>query len=289
MPVPRLFEAAADPGEQWAHVLACLVGLTGPETRPALLAELAGEELEGAAEALTRERQALDGYGVDVLVRDRGRRWVLGIQGTLAFDADATGGIRGAADRLGTFGERVISVAVTPDRAAPPAVEAAREGGRDVRHRSWLRVRDWVQERPERGNAQGVDLALLREAEYFLTPRVAELYRLEKLMAEVSQALRPAFAAMFFDLNDRSPAPLVAGGRSGPGSTRIAFPRTGDAAAVMGVEGGALSLRLAEPGLWPGVDEPGGWSSLAVGQPTDYLRARSVVLAAAGRLLQAPR
>ena len=288
MPVPRLFEAAADPREQWAHVLACLVGLTGPETRPALLAELVGEELDGAADAQARERQALDGFGVDVLVRDRGRRWVVGVQVTLAFDADATGGITGAADRLASLGDRVISVTVTPDRTAPPAVEAARAGGRDVRHRSWLRVRDWVQERPERGGAQGVDLMLLREAEYFLTPRVAELYRLEKLMPDVPQALRPAFAAMFFDLNDRSPAPLVAGGPSGPGSTRIAFPRTGDAAAEILLSDDALALRLAEPGLWPEASDPS-WSSLAVTQPADYLRARSVVLAAAGRLLQGPR
>ena len=37
----------------------------------------------------------------------------------------------------------------------------------------------------------GVDLALLREAEYFLTPRVAELYRLEELSPPITPALRP--------------------------------------------------------------------------------------------------
>ena len=83
------------------------------------------------------------------------------------------------------------------------------EGGRDVRHLSWLRLRDWVQERPERGRAQGTDLLLLREAEYFLTPRVAELYRLEGLMPLVAAGLRPSLAGIFFDLNELAPAPLI--------------------------------------------------------------------------------
>ena len=282
MPVPRLFEAPSDQRERWIHVMACLIGLSGPDTRPALVAELAGEDLPGAENSQTREAHPLGGAGVDILVRDRERRWAVAIQATLGFDADAHAGITAAHAALADQAERVIGVIVTPDRKPSAAIRAAQADGVDARHKSWLRVRDWVQERPERGGAKGVDLALLREAEYFLTPRVAELYRLEELMPAVPASLRPALASVFFDLNDISPAPHIAMGQSGASEARIAFPRTGDPAAEILLNDGALSLRLEE-------GDAGGASTLSIREPSDWVSGRSGVLAAARRVLPAAR
>jgi hypothetical protein len=278
MPVPRLFEAPSDQRERWIHVLACLVGLSGPETRPALVAELTGEDLSGAEDAQTREAHPLGGTGVDILIRDRERRWAVAVQATLGFDADAFAGIAAAHAALAGQAERVIGVIITPDRKPPASVQAAQADGIDARHKSWLRVRDWVQERPERGSAKGVDLALLREAEYFLTPRVAELYRLEELAPTLTSALRPTLAAIYFDLNDLSPAPLIATGPTGAAEARIAFPRTGEASAEIQLDNGDLTVRLAE-----------GDGALTVREPADWVRARSGTLAAARRMLPAPR
>ena len=108
-----------------------------------------------------------------------------------------------------------------------------------------------MQERPERGRAQGTDLMLLREAEYFLTPRVAELYRLEGLMPMVDAPLRPSLAGMFFDLNDLAPAPLI---QNEEGAARVAFPRTGDAVVEIAAGGGGLRLRW--PPATPGPASP---------------------------------
>lgn len=289
MPVPRLFEVPSDQRERWIHVLACLIGLSGPETRPALVAELAGEDLPGVEDAQTREAHPLGGAGVDILVRDRERRWVLAVQATLGFDADAHTGIVAAHAGLTDQAERVIGVIVTPDRKPSAAIIAAQADGVDARHKSWLRVRDWVQERPERGAAKGVDLALLREAEYFLTPRVAELYRLEELMPTVPAALRPALASVFFDLNDISPAPHIATGRSGASEARIAFPRTGDPAAEIVLRDGELSLRLADRDAGGAFQVNGSSSTLSIREPADWVRGRSGALAAARRLLPVPR
>jgi hypothetical protein len=178
MPAPRLFEGPSEQRERWIHPLACLLGLCGPDTRPALVSELAGDDLPGAADATVREAQPLGDGRADILVRDRDGRWAVVILSTLGYDADLQAAIESAHAALADKAERIIGVVITPDRKPPAAVTAAAAGGLDVRHKSWLRVRDWVQERPERGNAQGVDAALLREAEYFYTPRVAELYRL---------------------------------------------------------------------------------------------------------------
>ena len=209
MPVPRLFEASYEPREQWVHVIATLLGLGGPETRTALVEEISGEALPSADAMLVREQRPLPdapgGLVADIVARGAG--WTLAVQATLAFDADDADRLIATHDALAVSKDRCIVIALTPDRKAPPAVERAMEGGRDVRHRSWLRLRDWVQERPERGRAQGTDLMLLREAEYFLTPRVAELYRLEGLMPLVAAGLRPSLAGMFFDLNELAPAP----------------------------------------------------------------------------------
>lgn len=278
MPVPRLFEAPSDQRERWVHVLACLVGLSGPETRPALVAELTGEDLPGAEDAQTREAHPLGGAGVDILVRDREKRWAVAVQATLGFEADAHPGIVAAHNALAGQAERVIGVVITPDRKPPAAVHSAQSDGVDARHKSWLRVRDWVQERPERGAAKGLDLALLREAEYFLTPRVAELYRLEELAPTLTSALRPTLSAIFFDLNDLSPAPLIATGPTGATEARIAFPRTGDVSAEIRLDNGDLSVQLAE------TDGP-----LSVREPADWVRARSGILAAARRMLPALR
>ncbi len=289
MPVPRLFEAPSDQRERWIHVLACLIGLSGPETRPALLAELTGEDLPGVDDAQTRESHPLGGAGVDILVRDRDRRWAVAVQATLGFEADAHAGIVAAHAALADQAERVIGVVITPDRKASAAIATAQADGADARHKSWLRVRDWVQERPERGGSTGVDLALLREAEYFLTPRVAELYRLEELMPGLPAALRPALAAVFFDLNDVSPAPLIATGPSGASEARIAFPRTGDPAAEILIQGGALALRLADRDVGGGFVANGVASTLAINAPLDWVRGRSAALATARRLLPVPR
>lgn len=289
MPVPRLFEVPSDQRERWVHVLACLIGMSGAETRPALLAELTGEDLPGVEDAQTREAHPLGGAGVDVLIRDRERRWAVAVQATLGFDADAYPGIVAAHGALADQAERVIGVVITPDRKPSAAVQAAQADGIDVRHKSWLRVRDWVQERPERGGSSGVDLALLREAEYFLTPRVAELYRLEELSPPIGQALRPTLAAVFFDLNDIAPAPLIASGATGTTEARIAFPRTGDAAAEILLDNGVLSVRLADGDVAGGFVGENSSSTLTIQEPADWVRNRSGALAVARRLLPVSR
>jgi hypothetical protein len=286
MPVPRLFEASSDPREQWVHVLATLLGLGGPETRTALVEELSGEQLPEADALLVREQRPMGGLIADIVARGAG--WTFAVQATLAFDADEEERLRATYDALAESYDRCIVVAITPDRKAPAAVERAAADGRNVRHRSWLRVRDWVQERPERGRAQGTDLLLLREAEYFFTPRVAELYRLEGLMPMLAPALRPSLAGMFFDLNEIAPAPLI---QNEAGAARVAFPRTGDPQAeiAVGTEGGlALTLASAEGG--PGFTADGdGRQRLQISAADDYLAARAWAQSTAKSLLPARR
>lgn len=289
MPVPRLFEAASEPREQWVHVVATLLGLGGPETRTALVEEIAGEALAGADSMLVREGRALpdaaDGLVADVVARGAG--WTLAVQATLAFDADDADRLIATHEALSASKDRCVVVALTPDRKPPESVRRAAEGGRDVRHRSWLRLRDWVQERPERGSAQGTDLLLLREADYFLTPRVAELYRLEGLMPLVGRALRPSLAGIFFDLNDLAPAPRI---QNEAAAARVAFPRTGDPRVEIALADGGLTLRLASEAAGPGFADAGeGWTRLAVGDPADYLAARAWAQSTARSLLPARR
>ena len=290
MPVPRLFEAASDPREQWVHVVATLLALGGPETRTALVEEISGEALPDADALLVREQRVLadspDGLVADVVARGAG--WTFAIQATLAFDAAEAERLVATYDALTASADRCIVIALTPDRKPPPAVMEAVAGGlRNIRHRSWLRVRDWVQERPERGRAQGTDLMLLREAEYFLTPRVAELYRLEGLMPMVGPGLRPSLAGMFFDLNDLAPAPLI---QNEEGGARVAFPRTGDAVAEIALADGGLRLGLASAEAGPGfADAVDGWTRLEVAGPDDYLTARAWAQSTARALLPARR
>lgn len=274
MPVPRLFEASSDPREQWVHVLATLLGLGGPETRTALVEEITGEALPDADALLVREQRPLaDGLTADIVARGAG--WTFAVHATLAFDADDAERLAATYDALteGAY-DRALVVAVTPDRKPPASVQAAADGGRrNIHHRSWLRVRDWVQERPERGRAQGTDLLLLREAEYFFTPRVAELYRLEGIMPMVDAALRPSLAGMFFDLNDLAPAPRIT---NEAGAARVAFPRTGDAQAEIAVGADGLSLTLAGGDGGPGFADSGdGRRRLDVASAGDYLAARA--------------
>jgi hypothetical protein len=291
MPVPRLFEASSDPREQWVHVVATLLALGGPETRRALVEEISGEALPDADALLVFERRPLgpDGPIADVVARGAG--WTFAIQATLAFDADEADRLVATYEALTESYDRCIVIALTPDRRPPAAVEAAFGGGRNIRHRSWLRVRDWVQERPERGRAEGTDVLLLREAEYFLTPRVAELYRLEGLMPMVGPALRPSLAGMFFDLNEIAPAPLI---QNEAGAARVAFPRTGDPVAEIALAGGGLRLGFqgsgAGPGQGPGFADGGdGWTRLEVADPADYQTARAWAQSTARALLPARR
>lgn len=284
MPVPRLFETASETVEQWAHVVGSLLAIGGPRTAGALIAELVGETLPGAEAAFVRERRRLgaDGPEVDVMARDRDRRWAVAVVASLAFDALDAARLDAVAEALAGEGERAIVIALSPDRRPPEAVARATTGagGREVRQRSWLRVRDWVQERPERGRAEGAELLVLREAEYFLTPRVAELYRLEGPMRLVPAGVRPALAEVFFDLNDLAPAPLIERDR------RIAFPRSGEAKVEIVLEDQALSLRIASGEGGPGYTGSGdGWTSLAITDPAEYRTARSWTRAAARELL----
>jgi hypothetical protein len=287
MPVPRIFQSPSDPREQWAHVLATVLSLSGPETRAALVKELVGEELPGVADAQVREFRPLGGGALvcDVVVMGPNRAWVIGIQSTLAFDADMGDLLNRTYDGLDGMGERRILVAITPDRAPTASITAA--SGGVVRHKRWQRVRDWIQERPERGNAQGVDAFVLREADYVLNARTAELYRLEELMPLIPEAVRPAFAAAYFDLDDVHTAPRVTG--SGK-DWIVGVPRTGDAAVEIALSGGAMRLSVQHDDVVPGAvaDSRPGWQTLEVACEADYTRARSAVQAAA-RAVLAPK
>lgn len=281
MPVPRLFTAYDDPRAQWSHTLASLLALTGPDTRGALVAELVGEELEGAEGALVRERRPVPGGGlVDVVAHAPDRSWVVAMVTSLAFGGDRPAAVAAAADSVKGMAPRVIALTITADRK-PPAVPGG--DGLDARHKSWLRVRDWVQERPERGGSQGVDLLLLREAEYVLTPRVAELYRLEELAPMVPEGLRETLAAVYFDLEALHPAPLI----ETAGGARIAFPRTGEARVEVLVQGGGLHVAVATDLAGPGYegDPRPGWSRTTIAEPGDWAAARSWTLATAADLL----
>ena len=124
MPVPRLFEASSDPREQWVHVLATLLGLGGPETRTTLVEEISGEALPEADALLVREQRPLtDDLLGDIVVRGAG--WTFAVQATLAFDDDEEERLRATHDALAESYDKVIVVAVTPDRTPPTAAFTA--------------------------------------------------------------------------------------------------------------------------------------------------------------------
>lgn len=285
MPVPRLFEAAHEPREQWVHVLATLLALGGPETRAALVAELLDDPIAGTAEMLVSEQRPMGtGPGValaDIVVRS-GSDWAVVIESDLAFDVPRADRLIASYDAVAGSVERCVLIAITPDRR-PPADIAAIGGGRDVRHKSWLRVRDWVQERPERGAATGVDLALLREADYFFTPRVAELYRLESLMPMVDTGLRHTLASVFFDMHDLSSAPTILNPTDS--SALLRYPRTGDTAVQLALGNGPPRMTLTGGAAGPGYDG----EALVISAPQTYTAARAWTHAEARRLLPARR
>jgi hypothetical protein len=274
MPVPRLFEAFSEPREQWVHVLSTLLQLGGPETRAALVAELLGDPIEGTDQMLVSERRVV-GKGPDAVTLDitlrRGEDWVIGVIADFCFDVDRAAAIAAARGALGSAA-RTVLVVITPDRRLPGDVAAAAETG-EVIHKSWLRVRDWVQERPERGAATGVDLALLREAEYFYTPRVAELYRLEELQPQVAPELRGALASIFLALNDLAPAPTIV--LPTDATAEVRYPRTGDVKVIITTGGPAPVVAVD------------GAAEVTIDSEAALTAARSQVLADARKVLPA--
>lgn len=281
MPVPRLFDSPHDPREQWVHHLASILALTSPETRAAFVKELVSDDLPGAGAAQVREfRPVANGAQVvDVVMMDADKRWVLGIQTSLVFDAALADEFGAAYDALEGLGKQRILVTITPDRK-PSAATTAAGSGRDLRHKSWQRVRDWVQERPERGNAQGVDLFVLREADYVLNANTAELYRLEELMRLMPEPARSAFVTAYFDMNDAHHAPRITGAGT---DWIVSVPRTGAPEVEVVLSGGAMAFNIhsSNPILGAGaLAGRDGWQGLAVNGHSDYQAARSAVRAA---------
>ena len=272
MPVPRLYEAFSEPREQWVHVLATLLQLGGPETRAALVAELLGDPIDGTDLMLVSERRVV-GKGTDAVTLDitlrNGEDWVVGVISDFAFDIERAGAIAAAQGALGAAA-RTVLVVVTPDRREPADVAAA---SGEVIHKSWLRIRDWVQERPERGAATGVDLALLREAEYFYTPRVAELYRLEELQPHVAPALREAFTSIFLALNDLAPAPTIV--HPTDATAEVRYPRTGEPQVTIAIGQGDPAVAVV------------GGAEVRIDSAAALTAARSQVLDDARRVLPA--
>jgi hypothetical protein len=136
-------------------------------------------------------------------------------------------------------------------------------------------VRDWVQERTERGKVTGTDAFLLREADYFFGPRVAELYRLEELLVRTDRAARAGVASLFADLNDLSPQPTVVNTTTATGEIR--YPRSGDPVVTVALGEGAASAAIA------------GGSTLSLASRDEYVAGRSAFLDAARAALPARR
>ncbi|MCB0882842.1 MAG: hypothetical protein KDC33_11590 [Thermoleophilia bacterium] len=278
MPAPRLFDVPSLPREQWMHVLATVAGLTEAATRTALLRELAGDDTPDAAGAQVSERRPLpagDGTTVvaDIVVRS-GKEWGVAVQGCLGLDIDRTDAWTALHDALAAQVEHATLVVVTPDRAVPDDVARAQEGRR-IRHRSWQRVRDWVQERTERGKVTGTDAFILREADYFFGPRVAELYRLEELLVRTDGAARVAVASLFADLNDISPQPTVVNTSTTAGEIR--YPRSGDPVVTVTLGEGSPAASVA------------GGPSVSLSSREAYIEGRSGFLEAARNALPARR
>jgi hypothetical protein len=273
MPAPRIFASQSEPCAQWTHVLASVLALTGPRHRVALMREFLDEDVPGVETAVVREFAPAGDDVIDIVVQDRDKAWAFGIQTSLAFQGDIGGRLTAAAGALSGYG-RVIVMGITADRKPGPSIDAVAGSGVDTRYASWLRVRDWVQERPERGSAEGVDLAVLQQAEYFLTPNVAELYRLEDIVPTVPVAAREAVTSAFFGLNDLSPAPRI--DQHADGATAI-FPRTGDTKVQLVVRGGSAHVSLE------------GHGDVAIGSDGDWEGAQSGTLGAARRLLPGKR
>ncbi len=273
MPVPRMFASQSEPRAQWTHVLASVLALCSAPHRVALMREFLDEDIEGVEGAIVREFAPAGDDVIDIVVQHRDKAWAFAVQTSLTFQGDLTSRLEAAAGALSDYG-RVIVMGITADRTPGPCMDAVATAGIETRYCSWLRVRDWVQERPERGSAQGVDLVVLQQAEYFLTPNVAELYRLEDIVPTVPPAAREAVTAAFFGLNDLSPAPRI--DQAADGATVI-FPRTGDVKAQLVIRGGSAHLTLDGAG------------DVAIGSDAAWETAASGALAMARRLLPGKR
>lgn len=273
MPAPRIFASQSEPRAQWTHVLASVLALCSGEHRVALMREFLDEDIEGVETAIVREFAPAGDDVIDIVVQERDKAWAFAVQTSLTFQGDIGDRLKTAAGALSDYG-RVIVMGITADRKPGPYMDAVASTGVETRYRSWLRVRDWVQERPERGNAQGVDLAVLQQAEYFLTPNVAQLYLLEDIVPTVPQQAREAVTAAYFGLNDLSPAPRI---DQAPDGATIIFPRTGDTKAELVVRGGSAHLALD------------GQGDIAIGSDADWEAAASGALSTARRLLPRKR
>jgi hypothetical protein len=273
MPAPRIFASQSEPRAQWTHVLASVLALSGAAHRTALMREFLDEDIEAVDTAIVREFAPAGDDVIDIVVQDRDKAWVLAVQTSLTFQGDIADRLKLAAGAFPDYG-RVIVMGITADRKPGPYMDAVAASGAETRYCSWLRVRDWVQERPERGKAEGVDLAVLQQAEYFLTPNVAELYRLEDIVPTVPLEAREAVTAAFFGLNDLSPAPRI--DQAPDGATAI-FPRTGDTKAELIISGGSARLALE------------GRGDVAIASDADWEAAASGTLAEARRILPRKR
>ncbi len=284
MPVPRLFEVSPDPREAWIHVIATILSSGTDRTTAAFLADLVGEELADAGSATVSEFRPLKESGIvaDATLRARDGAWTVGLYGSLSFDVDHTAELTAFYDALAATADRCIVVAITPDRRAPASVEAT-AGGREIVHRSWQRIRDWIEERPERGAAEGTDLMLLREADYYLKGRVADLYRLEEAaMPAIPQELRPTLAAAYFELSALAPSPRI---EVSDEEVAICFPRTGDPTMVLALRDQKLHVRLHGGEAAPGFTTEGDTATMVAGSDEDYLAARSWIKGQARELL----
>ena len=285
MPVPRLFEVPPDPREAWVHVVATILSSGSDATSAALLFDLVGEELPDAGSATVSEFRPLKDTGVvaDTTLRAKDGSWTVGIYASLSFDVDHTEGLKQLHAALSPTAEKCVIVAITPDRRTPETMTALVDGGMDLKHRSWHRVRDWIEERPERGSAEGTDLMVLREADYYIKGRVADLYRLEEAaMPAVGPELRPTLAAAYFELSALAPSPRI---ETTEEETAILFPRTGDAKMEIALRDGAMHVRLHGGEAAPGFTSEGGTATLVAKSDLDYLAARSWIKGQARELL----
>jgi len=285
MPVPRLFEVPPDPREAWIHLVATILSSGSDATSAALLSDLVGEDLPDAASAHVSEFRPLKDTGVvaDTTLRATDGSWTVGLYASLSFDVDHTEAITRLNSALAPTADRCIVVAITPDRRTPDSITALSDGGMGIRHRSWQRVRDWIEERPERGKAEGTDLMVLREADYYLKGRVADLYRLEEAaMPAVGPELRPTLAAAYFELSALAPSPRI---ETTEEETAILFPRTGDPTMVIALRDGAMHVRLHGGEAAPGFVTEGGIATLVAKSDMDYLAARSWIKGQARGLL----
>jgi hypothetical protein len=285
MPVPRLFEVSPDPREAWIHVVATILSAGSAPTTAALVEDLVGEALPDAGEASVREFRPLKDTGVvaDATLRAPDGAWTVGLLGSLSFDVDHSDAVKALYDALASTAERCMIVVITPDRRTPDPIGTLADGGMQVVHRSWQRVRDWIEERPERGAAEGTDLMLLREADYYLKGRVADLYRLEEAaMPAVPAELRDTLAAAYFELSALAPSPRI---ESSPEEVAICFPRTGDPAMVVALREGKMHVRLHGGQGAPGFVTEGDTATLVAGTDLEYLAARSWIKGQARDLL----